>query len=321
MRVALFGGTGFVGGYLVDALLAAGHQPQLLVRPGSEDKLRQPERCNTVSGSIAEREAIAKVLESADAAIYNIGILRELPAQGISFEQLHFEGARRCMNVAQEAGVERFLLMSANGAKAEGTAYQRTKYKAEQYLQTTDLGWTIFQPSVLFGDPRGNLEFATQLQRDIVRSPFPAPLFFAGLDPRKAGKFRMSPAHVTDVARAFAIALENPNTIGQTYPLGGPESLTWKQILTRIAEAGGNRLLAVPVPTYPLQAVAFFMDRFPQFPITRDQLRMLLEGNTCDPQAGFIPLGIDDPIPFDITRLAYLAPPSTPGMAGASGRT
>jgi nucleoside-diphosphate-sugar epimerase len=77
----------------------------------------------------------------------------------------------------------------ANGVKADGTGYQRTKYMAEQYLKTTSLQWTVFRPSVLFGDPRDRMEFATQLHRDIVRSPLPAPLFYDGLVPVKAGMF------------------------------------------------------------------------------------------------------------------------------------
>jgi nucleoside-diphosphate-sugar epimerase len=71
---------------------------------------------------------------------------------------------------------------------------------AEQYLATTGLDWTAFHPSVLFGDPRGRMEFATQLYRDVVRSPLPAPLFFEGVMPVHAGMFRMSPIHVKDVA-------------------------------------------------------------------------------------------------------------------------
>jgi NADH dehydrogenase len=77
MRVAIFGGTGFVGSFLVDALIAAGHEPSLLVRPGSEHKVRQAERCRLVAGTLSSTTAIDSTLEDCDAVIYSVGILRE----------------------------------------------------------------------------------------------------------------------------------------------------------------------------------------------------------------------------------------------------
>ena len=282
-RVGLFGGTGFVGSYLVDALLARDMQPVLLVRDGSDSKVRERERCDIVNGDIDAADAIGKVVDGCDAVIYNIGILREFPARGISFEKLQYEAARRVIDAAAEQGVRRFLLMSANGVKPDGTAYQRTKYNAEVHLKDKDLDWTIFRPSVLFGDPRGRMEFATQLSAEIIDSPLPAPLFHAGLLPFRAGQFEMSPVHVTDVAAAFVSALEDPATIGRTCHLGGPESLTWREILSRLAEARGRKKLMLPAPALGVMAAATLLDRFEAFPITRDQIRMLLEGNTCPP--------------------------------------
>ncbi len=307
MRIALFGGTGFVGSYLVDALVAAGLQPALLVRPDSAHRIRHPQACNIEHGDVFDREAVARTLAGADAVIYNIGILREFPARGITFERLHFDAAKRVMDAAAAAGVQRFLLMSANGVKADGTAYQRTKYLAEQYLATTDLDWTVFRPSVLFGDPRGRQEFATQLRRDIVDSPLPAPLFYAGLLPSGAGAFQMSPVHVADVAQAFVAALQRPQTIGQLLPLGGPHALSWREIIATIASATGKQKLMLPVPVSPVALVAAVLARFPAFPITRDQLRMLLEGNTCPPDA-LLRLNIS-PRRFDVETLSYLTAP------------
>jgi uncharacterized protein YbjT (DUF2867 family) len=305
MKVAIFGGTGFVGTYLIEALLRAGHQPLVLTRPGSEGKLEQPESCRLTPGYIEDREAVAATLDGADAAIYNIGILREEPARGISFSGLQSEGAKRAMDAAVAAGVRRFLLMSANGVRADGTAYQRTKYQAEQYLATTGLDWTVFRPSVLFGDPRGKQEFATQLYRDIIKSPLPAPLFYQGLWPSNPGGYAMSPVHVEDVAHSFVASLEDPRAIGKTFPLGGPEELTWKQILQIIATATGRKLFALPAPAFGIRSLATLFDRFAFFPITRDQLTMLLEGNTCDGSEAFDTFGVD-PKSFNIENLAYL---------------
>ena len=305
MRVALFGGTGFVGSYLVDALIEHGHHPALLVRPGSEARVEQGAALSIVSGDIADERALSGVLEGADAAIYNIGLLREFPARGIGFRELHFEAARRVMDLAGSAGVRRFILMSANGASAQGTAYQRTKYLAEEYLKTTGLNWTIMRPSVIFGDPRGRMEFATRLYREVVRSPLPAPLFFEGLLPGGAGGFQLSPVHVQDVARVFARCLDDPAAVGRIHALGGPESLTWKEILRRIAAATHRSLVALPVPAWGIRSMAFLLDRFAVFPVTRDQLTMLLAGNTCESRALFGNYGIE-PRHFDRDTLQYL---------------
>jgi len=305
MKVTVFGGTGFVGSYLVDELLERGHHPVLLVRPGSTHKVVQPERCTLVEGDIADPSVLNAAMAGADAVIYNIGILREFPEQGVTFEDLHYEGARRAMDIAQETGVRRFVLMSANGVRPDGTGYQRSKYMAEQYLQSTDLEWTIFRPSVLFGDPRGRMEFATQLYRDIVRSPLPAPLFFQGLLPTGAGMFRMSPIHVRDVAMMFVKSLEMQQTAGHVFALGGPDALTWKDILQTIARAAGTTKWALPAPVLLLKGMAAVLDQYAFFPVTRDQLIMLMEGNTCDGQQAFDTFGLE-PIPFDVDSLAYL---------------
>ena len=310
MRVTVFGATGFVGGYLIDALLEHGHHPVLLVRPGSESKARQAGQCTLINGDIADTGAVRKAIDAADAVIYNIGILREFPARGVTYEALHFEGARRAMDAAEAAGVSRFLLMSANGVKADGTGYQRTKYMAEQYLATTGLDWTVFRPSVLFGDPRGRMEFATQLYRDVVCSPLPAPLFYDGLLPMDAGMFRMSPVHVKDVAAVFAKALDMPETAGRIIALGGPEALTWKDILQTIARATGTAKWMLPAPVLLLKGVAAMLDQYAFFPITRDQLTMLMEGNTCDGYEPFRTFGLVT-TPFDTANLSYLKAPHT----------
>ena len=305
MKVTVFGGTGYVGGYLIDELLDKGHHPVLLVRPESRHKVRQHERCTLVDGDIASPDSIQAALSGADAAIYNIGILREFPSSNVTYEALHFEGAKRAMDVSEELGVRRFLLMSANGVKADGTGYQRTKYMAEQYLKSTGLDWTVFRPSVLFGEPRGRMEFATQLYRDIVCSPLPAPLFYEGLLPLNAGEFRMSPVHVKDVASVFVQALEMPETAGQIFALCGPLSLSWKEILKTLAAAAGTTKRAFPAPVLLLKGLATTLDQYAFFPVTRDQLTMLMEGNTCDGDDAFLTFSLE-PAPFDTTSLSYL---------------
>lgn len=304
MRVALIGGTGFVGSYLVDALVAAGHEPWLLVRAGSEARVRHSGHCRTVTGDLTRPADLRQLLGTADAAIYNAGILRELPKRGITFEAIQYRGAADAIDAAVTRGLDRFLLMSANGARADGTAYQSTKFRAEEHLRASGLEHAIVRPSVIFGDPRGRDEFASRLYREMVRPPLPAVAFHGGLLPGRR-PVRLSPVHVTDVADTFVRLLAEPAPAGRTVEIGGPEILTWKRIIERIAAATGRRKLVLPMPLGVMRAAATLLDRIPAFPVTRDQLDMLAEGNTADPGALRDLLG-REPVAFDDSGLDYL---------------
>lgn len=305
MKIGIIGGTGFVGSYLSERLCADGHQVRCLTRFGSEAKAIAHDNLEVIPGDVGDDAKLRTLLEGCDAAIYLIGILREDRAAGITFEALQQRGVERTIAIAEELGVERFLLMSANGIEAAATPYQTTKLAAEAALKASGLKWTIFRPSVIFGDPRGRMEFCSQLKAELIDSPIPAPLFYEGLLPLNAGGFALGPVHVEDVAAAFASSLGNPDSIGQTYALCGPESKTWKEILKTIAAASGKPAkLMLPAPALFIAPVAGLMDRFSWFPITRDQLIMLLAGNTCH-EDGFSRLGLT-PKAFDQAALNYL---------------
>jgi len=269
MRVALIGGTGFVGSYLVDALADSGHEIRLLVRPGSEQKIQK--ETQTVAGDVSSPKALEATLDGCDAAIYCVGLLREFPRRGITFETTQYQGVVDTVAAAKKAGVTRLLLMSAIGVKDPGTKYQSTKRRAEVHALESGLDVTVLRPSVIFGDPRGTMEFATQLNRDMVRPPLPAVNF---------GGVEMSPVHVEDVAAAFVAALEDRGTIGKTLELAGPEILGWGDMVQRIASATGKSKLMLSMPLWLMKIGATLFDWLPFYPVTRDQLIMLEEGNT-----------------------------------------
>ena len=307
MKIAVFGGTGFVGSYIIDSLIEENHLPKLLVRKGSESKLALAEKCEIINGDIDNISSIKETIADSDAVIYTIGIIREFKSKSITYENLHFDGAVKCIDAAQEAGVKRFILMSANGVCPDGTGYQKTKWMSEQYLKNTKLDWTIFRPSTIFGDPRGGgrPEFCSQLKKDMIGLPFPAPLFHDGLNPFDAGNFSMSPIHVKDVAKSFVSALGGKNMVKKTIELGG-KSFTWKEIIKKIGSASGKNKFMVPAPVFAVKSVAAILDRFSWFPVTADQLTMLVEGNTCDSSKFFAKNKLV-PIPFNEENLSYLS--------------
>ena len=306
MKVALFGGTGFVGSYIIDQLIDSGHKPRLLVREGSDNKIQSSESCEIIYGDISDDKAIREVIDDSDAVIYSIGLIREFKSKGITFENTQFEGVVRCIEAALGLNVKRFILMSANGVTPDGTDYFKTKWMSEQYLKNTSLDWTIFRPSTIFGDPRGNgrPEFCSQLKRDMLSLPFPAPLFHEGLMPFNAGNFLMSPIHIKDVATLFVKSIEDKKYYGKIIELGG-EDFTWREMVKIMSNATGKKKLMVPAPVAIVKTVAAIFDRFSWFPVTKDQLTMLVQGNTCDSQKIFSDNEIT-PIAFNEENLSYL---------------
>jgi NADH dehydrogenase len=312
MKIAILGGTGFVGHYLVSELLNQGDAPSLLIRNTSADQHRETDKISWFAGSLDEPNSLKALLADKDAVIYNIGVLRAFPEQGITFEKLQYTGVVKTAKLAQEMGVKRFILMSANGVDLKLTPYQLTKSAAEDHIKHTDLEWTIFRPSVIFGNPHEHTEFASMLKHDIIDTPLPAPLFFEGFNPQLAGSFHLSPVHVEDVAKAFVQALHQPETIHKTYTLGGPNDISWHEILKLIAQANGKTKLMMPIPVFAPNLAAMMFDRYHWFPISRDQIRMLLKGNTCRGDEIFTLCGIK-PKAFNLENLQYLTDNHTTG--------
>ena len=306
MKVALFGATGFVGSYIIDYLIAEQFEPSILIRKGSEKKILQSDKCRIISGDINDVNAIDETIEGCETVIYNIGIIREFPKKEITFETLQFQGAKRCIDATIKSKIKRFILMSANGVEQLKTNYQKTKLLSEEYLKTTNLDYTIFRPSLIFGDPRGakRPEFCTQLKKDMLNLPLPAPNFYLGLNPLKAGNFAMSPIHVKDVAAIFVKSIGDERTLNKTYHLGA-KTYYWKEIIKIISGSYGKNKWIIPAPVFAIKGLSILFGRFSWFPVTKDQITMLVEGNVCNSEKIFKMFNIS-PIPFNSESLSYL---------------
>ncbi|KPJ66790.1 MAG: hypothetical protein AMJ45_03595 [Syntrophobacter sp. DG_60] len=267
MRVFVTGSTGFVGNYVVEALLEQGHGVKCLVRPGSEERLRATPKVEVVYGDILERELEDK-MRGCDAVIHLVGIIRELPKEGITFRALHYETTVNAIEAAKSASIKRFIHMSALGASLEGkTAYFRTKAQAEAAVRESGLTYTIFKPSVIYG-PYDH--FTTMLAKLIRWSPA---VFVIG-----SGLYRLQPVHVKTVAKGFALSLSLPNTQNQTYEVGGPEPLEYNKILDIIAKALGKKFLwKIHMPVSLIMFISSIFQGISFYPLTTDMITMLLE--------------------------------------------
>jgi NADH dehydrogenase len=279
MRVFVTGGTGYVGRQVLRALVAAGHHPSALVRNGSEKKIPTDlvGRMTVSVGSIEEPVCYRSELEQCEAVIYLPGLLREFPRKGISFEHIHVLAPKIIVNEAHRAGIRRFLLMSALGVRADSvTAYQMTKFRAEEYLRRTGLEWTIFRPSVLFGNEiEGLVNFFTVL-RDLLRMmPFIVPVI-------GNGKYRFQPVALSNLAEGMVASLTKPGCVRKIYDVAGPDRFSYNELLDLVASIHLIRKERFHLPVSAMEILGGIFGGFKFFPITRDQIIMMREGNTSD---------------------------------------
>ncbi len=283
MRIAVFGGTGFVGYQLVKFLLKKKFELSLLVRPASKNNVDFEGEVKIVSGSVDSEKAIKETIKDSDYVIYNIGILEESPKEGATFEELQYQSAKRVIDISRAKSIKKFILMSANGIDQNCTKYQKTKLAAEKHLKNSGLTYTIFRPSVIFGNPHGRMEFATQLFNEMINTPIPAVNFISSLSP-KLNSVKLSPVHIEDVIEAFFVALKSDATNNQLYALGGPDELTWGRIIELLMSATNKKKIMIPVPIIIMKITTLLFSWLKMLPVSYDQIVMLEQGNTADPK-------------------------------------
>lgn len=278
MNVFLTGATGFVGSYVLKALRAHDHAVTCLLRDTSAPLSVDDSDVTRVAGDITDPASLQGALDGCDAVVHLVGIIDEQPRRGITFERIHTEGTRHVIEAALEAGIETCIHMSANGAAPEGTGYQTTKWEAERIVGDAEFEhWCIMRPSIVFGDPGpNNIEFASRLVDDLIR-PFPVLPVFGD------GQYELQPVAVEAVAEGFAQALTTESAHAKTFMVGGPDKLTYVEILDRITKGCGRDpkpKAHVPLPLAKLGVNT--VGRLGLLPISPAQFAMLIGGNTGD---------------------------------------
>ena len=278
MNVLVTGATGYVGNYVVKVLLEGGHAVTAVSRNGAKSSTASGKDLGTITGvkyvaaDIGSGAGVLDAMRGCDAVVNLVGIIAQRGEQ--TFQRVHVDGTRHLIEAAESLGIKRFVQMSALGAAAGAASrYSATKFEAEELLRKSDLEWTIFRPSLIFGV--GD-DFFGRVLKNLVATPI-VPQIGDGLFP-----FR--PVWVGDVAQCFAQALSNPATIGQTYDLVGPKEYTFRQLLDLEMDTLGSRKPVVPAPIFLMDiAVPLMQVLGPLAPITSDQYAMLKAGNTADP--------------------------------------
>ena len=290
--ITVFGGGGFIGRYVCEALMKQGARLRVAERHPRRAWFLQPlggvGQVSAIAADLARPETIARAVEGADAVINLVGIFKG------NLELIHVHGAGRLATAAKAAGAKSFVHISAIGSDPESKSdYGRTKGQGEQAVRAAFPGATIIRPSVVFG------------QEDQFTNRFASMARFPLL-PVIAPNSRFQPVYVRDLGRAIAAAALDPRRHGgKTYELAGPEVLTMRQLNEEIAEMTGETPQLVEVPDFIASAMSNF-GFLPGAPLTRDQWIMLQRDNVASGELpGFKAFGIS-PAPIGAVAREWL---------------
>lgn len=295
--ITVFGGSGFVGRYVVRALCKAGFRVRVAVRrPHLAGDLRMPGDVGQVQlaqANVRDLDSVKAAVNGSDGVVNLVGILFESGKQ--SFEKTQAQGALHVAQAAQASGITRLVHVSAIGAdETSKAAYARTKAQAEASVREHVPTATILRPSIVFG---AEDQFFNRFAQMATMSPL---LPLVG-----GGRTRFQPVHVADVADAVVAALTRPDAQGQTYELGGPRTYTFRELLDYIQKTADRKRLYLPLP-FPVAGFAGLMAgaifRIPPMvglfggpPLTAAQVEMLKTDNVVSPKRpGFAELGITE---------------------------
>jgi uncharacterized protein YbjT (DUF2867 family) len=288
VTVLVTGGTGFVGPKVVHALRAEERPVRILARnPDKQDRFKAW-GCEVVQGDMTDAESLRRAADGAEAVVHLVA----LPpfADPEATQRIMEQGTRDLLAAVKEAGIRRFVLMSAlgvNECSKDLSAYYHAKWDEEQAVKESGLEHTIFRPSFIFGRDGGLLPGLIRLNR------------FSPVVP-VAGTKKFQPIWVEDVAAYFAAGLSSPVSAGKTFELGGPDVVTFAELNGRIWRVLGKHRLAFQMPPGLLKAGAAAGSVLPPLRGARDGVAMLeFEDNVTDigpavEALGVKPIGLED---------------------------
>lgn len=289
-RLFVTGATGFVGQHVVQQLIRQGHHVTCLIRREEQKQLFQTlpqSSLRFVVGDLFQPELLSESMRSCDTVIHLVGIIREVPRQGITFQRIHVDGTRFLCEAAQNAGVQRFIHMSALGARANSnTGYHQTKYIAEQVVQASDIPYIIFRPSIIY---EVQSPFVQQL-RSLVQLPLTPVIGH--------GNYLLQPVALKTVASLFEKAVWKSHLSNLIFEVGGPEQVSFLQMLQHEAEVLNRKLRPVYLPLNLMELSVRMLQGIPRFPLTMTQLTMLKEGNILSEETPLYQLFDEAAVPY-----------------------
>ncbi len=289
MKILVTGSTGFVGPKVVHALRARRHDVRALVRDPRRARTLEAWGCELVEGDVTDPGSLRAAVDGCEVVVHLVAIIAGKPE---NFERVMTGGTRNLVAAAREAGVRRFVLMSALGVSEETkdlVPYYRAKWDMEQEILRSGLEYVVFRPSFVFGRDGGVLPTFIRQVRWSPVTPVVGP-----------GTTRLQPIWVEDVGSFFAASVDLPAAANRTFELGGPDAVSYNELYERIKRVLGARRATVHVPFGIVRVGAAAVERLPKAPVTRDQLTMLEHSgdNVCDIGPAVETLGVT-PVSLD----------------------
>jgi len=271
-RICIIGGSGFVGRSIVDQAIGAGHRVTVACRHPQRARDLLVKGAELARVDVVDGTGVDAAVADHDVVIYLVGLLFEKGRQ--NFAAAHVDGVARVLESCQRAGVKQYLHMSALGAgKVLGSAYAETKATAEKLVFGSDLNWTIFRPSIIYG------------AGDNFFNKFKAMSSMLPVMPVISGATRFQPIWVEDVARAFVTSIDHHHVRAQAYALGGPDIFSLQAMLELLMRELNHPCTFIPVPAVAAKLMATFTSVLPTPPITQDQLALLAHDNIVEGDA------------------------------------
>ncbi|MFB6133387.1 MAG: complex I NDUFA9 subunit family protein [Halanaeroarchaeum sp.] len=264
MDVLVTGGTGFIGTALCQELADRGHDVTALGRGSGDENV--PSGVRFTAGDVTEYDSIEDAFQGMDVVV-NLVALSPLfkPSGGDRMHEIvHFGGTKNVVAAAEAHDLDGIVQLSALGADPMGpTAYLRSKGEAERVVRDADIPWTIFRPSVVFGDGGEFVSFTRQLTTPYVTA-LPG-----------GGSNRFQPIYRDDLVQMIATAVEDETHRGETYEVGGPDALSLAEVTRLVYEAAGRSVSIVPLPMSLAKIGLSMADPVPFVPFGADQFRSL----------------------------------------------
>jgi uncharacterized protein YbjT (DUF2867 family) len=297
-RVTVIGGSGFIGRYIVKRLARRGAVVSVVSRHAASAGYLRPMgdvgQIALINAGLGDERVLAAAIAGADAVISGAGILYQRGAQ--RFDLVHHQGPALLARLAREAGCRRFIHLSAIGADpAAAAAYARSKAAGEAAVRDAFPGATILRPSVVFGPEDQFFNRFAALARYLPALPLIG-----------GGHTRFQPVYVGDVADAALAALEHHEAPGLTYELGGPEVMSFRELMAFMLREINRRRALVSLPFALAAFEAAFLEWLPKPPLTRDQVKLLRHDNVVAAGAhGLGDLGVQ-PTAMELVVPTYL---------------
>jgi NADH dehydrogenase len=284
MKIAITGGTGFVGRHLARELVRSGHQVVMVARGVDRRDLTvvQLPGVHAVKAGLTNLPGLRDAFAGCDAVAHCAGINRQIGSQ--TYAAVHVTGTANVVSAARGAGVRKIVMLSFLRARpACGSGYHESKWAAEELVRNSGLDYTVVKASMTFGRGDHMLDHLSHLL-------YTMPIFVTVGLREKA----VRPVAVQDLAQVLIVALLENRLSRKTVAVMGPQALRLSDVARRVAHLIGKRSVVVPAPAAINYAVAFVAERSMTIPLASlAQVRMLEEGLTE-------PWGAVDPLPEDL---------------------